>query len=40
MEREIRTRSGDRYSVRIVPYRDQKGMVEGAILTFINIRNE
>ena len=40
LEREVRTRGEDRYPVRVVPYRDQKGSVEGAILTFINIRNE
>jgi len=36
-ENEIRTRDGHAYSTKIMPYRDQKGQVSGAVITFINM---
>ncbi|MDO9265210.1 MAG: CheR family methyltransferase, partial [Desulfosalsimonadaceae bacterium] len=36
LERQVITKDGHRYSMRIAPFRDQKGRNEGAILTFIN----
>ncbi len=37
VEREVRTRDGQSYALRIVPYRDTRGQIDGAILTFINL---
>lgn len=34
---DLRTRDGQRYSARIVPYRDQKGSVSGVVITFFNL---
>jgi len=37
VEEEIRTHEGHAYSTKIMPYRDQKGQVTGAVITFINM---
>jgi two-component system CheB/CheR fusion protein len=37
VEKDIRTRDGRAYSTKIMPYRDQKGHVSGAVITFINM---
>jgi len=39
-EMELKTREGRRYSARIVPYRDQKGHVSGAVITFTDLQME
>lgn len=36
-EKKMCTRDGHCYSARVVPYRDHKGSVNGAVITFINI---
>ena len=36
-ETEVRTRSGDWYLMRILPYRTVENVIEGAVLTFVDI---
>lgn len=36
IEMDMRTQGGHWYLAKIVPYRDQKGMTSGAVITFIN----
>jgi two-component system CheB/CheR fusion protein len=40
LEHGIMTQDNRKYMVRIVPYRDQKGQLDGAIVTFININGD
>jgi len=37
VEANVRTREGRPYSIKVVPYRDLKGMVSGAVITFLNL---
>lgn len=37
VEMEMKTREGNWYATKIVPYRDQRGLVSGVIITFVNI---
>jgi len=36
-EREVRTASGDWYLLRVMPYRTRENVVEGVVMTFVNI---
>ncbi len=36
-EREVRSRDGEWYSARILPYRTQDEVIDGAVLTFVDI---
>jgi two-component system CheB/CheR fusion protein len=36
-EMEVRTRAGARYTMRIQPYRTPENMIEGAVITFVDI---
>ena len=36
-EREVPSRDGRRYAVRILPYRTQDEVIDGAVLTFVDI---
>ncbi len=36
-EVEVRTKTGNRYAMRIQPYRTLENVIEGAVLTFVNI---
>ncbi len=37
LEREVRTREGRRYLVRVLPYRSLEDRIEGVVLTFIEV---
>ena len=36
-DREVRSRDGAWYSARILPYRTQDEVIDGAVLTFVDI---
>ncbi len=39
-EKQVRTRAGGRYRVRIMPYRTQEDRIDGLVLTFIDVTAE
>jgi PAS domain-containing protein len=36
-ERQIHSRDGQWYAVRVMPYRTQDDVIQGAVLTFVDI---
>jgi len=36
-EKQVRSREGRWYAVRIMPYRTQDDVIEGAVVTFVDI---
>jgi two-component system, chemotaxis family, CheB/CheR fusion protein len=36
-EKQIRSRGGEWYSVRVMPYRAQENLIDGAVITFVDI---
>jgi two-component system CheB/CheR fusion protein len=37
LEREVQTESGDCYLLRVMPYRTEENVVEGVVMTFVNV---
>jgi hypothetical protein len=36
-EKQVRSREGHWYAVRIMPYRTQEDVIEGAVITFVDV---
>jgi hypothetical protein len=36
-EKQVRSREGHWYAVRIMPYRTQDDVIEGAVITFVDV---
>jgi hypothetical protein len=36
-EKQVRSREGRWYAVRIMPYRTQEDVIEGAVITFVDV---